>query len=128
MTQFAFLKLEFPSVYELARKAETSALSDPRGSCFYARLALETAVNWLYHNDNSLRSPYENSLSALIHEGTFRTLVGNVLVLCGHAKIGDSLCHDVQTVAIGYELNNATSHPILQHILQRFYGWCCTVA
>jgi hypothetical protein len=51
-----------------------------------------------------------------------------VLVLGGHSKIGDSLCHDVQTVAIGYAFDNATPHLILQHILQRFYGWCCTVA
>ena len=101
MTQFAFLKPEFASVYELARKAETSALSDPRGSCFYARLALETAVNWLYDNDNSLRSPYDNSLSALIHEGTFRTLVGNVLV--AKARIikdfGNRAVHDTRAVA-----------------------------
>ena len=101
MTQFAFLKPEFNSVYELARKAETSALSDPRGSCFYARLALETAVNWLYDNDNSLRSPYDDSLSALIHEGTFRTLVGNVLV--AKARIikdfGNRAVHDTRAVA-----------------------------
>lgn len=57
MTQFAFLKLEFTPVYDLARKAEISVLSDPRGSCFYARLASETAVKWLYDNDNSLPSP-----------------------------------------------------------------------
>ena len=101
MSQFAFLKLEFPSVYELARKAETSALADPRGSCFYARLALETAVNWLYDNDSSLRSPYDDSLSALIHEGTFRTLVGNVLV--AKARIikdfGNRAVHDTRAVA-----------------------------
>ncbi len=101
MTQFAFLKPEFPSVFDLARKAETSALSDPRAACFYARLALETAVNWMYDNDNSLRSPYDNSLSALIHEGTFRAVVGNVLV--AKARIikdfGNRAVHDTRAVA-----------------------------
>jgi len=80
MSQFAFLKAEFAEVYNLARKAEVAALSDPRGSCFYARLALESAVKWMYENDRSLRSPYDTALSALIHEGTFRGLVGNALV------------------------------------------------
>ena len=101
MSQFAFLKLEFPSVFELARKAETSALSDPRSACFYARLALETAVNWMYDNDRSLRSPYDDNLSALIHEGTFRALVGNVLV--AKARIikdfGNKAVHDTRAVA-----------------------------
>lgn len=80
MSQFAFLQAEFAEVYALARKAEVAALSDPRGSCFYARLALESAVKWMYENDRSLRSPYDTALSALIHEGTFRGLVGNALV------------------------------------------------
>ena len=101
MTQFAFLKPEFPSVYELARKAETSALSDPRGSCFYARLALETAVNWMYDNDRSLRSPYDDNLSALIHEGTFRAVVGNVLVTKARIikDFGNRAVHDARAVA-----------------------------
>lgn len=101
MTQFAFLKPEFTPVCELARKAEISALSDPRGSCFYARLALETAVKWLYDNDNSLRSPYDDSLSALIHEGTFRTLVGNVLVTKARIikDFGNRAVHDTRAVA-----------------------------
>jgi len=80
MSQFAFLKPEFQPVYEHARKAEVMALSDPRGACFYARLALETAVKWMYQADGSLRSPYDTALSALIHEASFQKLVGNPLV------------------------------------------------
>lgn len=80
MSQFAFLEVEFFEVFDLARKAEIAALSDPRGACFYARLALESAVKWMYANDRTLRSPYDTALSALIHEGTFRAVVGNALV------------------------------------------------
>lgn len=80
MTQFAFLQTEFPEVFALARKAEMSATTDARGACFHARLALEAAVKWMYGHDPSLRSPYDTALSALIHEGTFRALVGNALV------------------------------------------------
>lgn len=80
MTQFAFLQPEFAPVFEYARRAEVAALADPRGACFYARLALETGVKWMYANDRSLRSPYDDTLSVLIHEGTFRSLVGDGLV------------------------------------------------
>lgn len=80
MSQFAFLHAEFTEVYTHARKAEEFALSDPRAACFYSRLALEVAVKWTYHSDEMLRSPYETTLSVLIHEPTFRKLVGNALV------------------------------------------------
>ena len=76
MSQFEFLKADFSPVFAHARKAEQLALSDPRGACFYARLALETAIKWMYEADPSLRSPYDDALSALIHEPSFRQLVG----------------------------------------------------
>jgi type I restriction enzyme R subunit len=80
MSQFAFLKPEFADLFVLAQKAEIAALADPRSACFHARLALESAVKWMYANDRALRSPYDDNLSALIHEGSFRSLVGNTLV------------------------------------------------
>ncbi|MFN7835267.1 MAG: DEAD/DEAH box helicase family protein [Burkholderiaceae bacterium] len=102
MTQFAFLKPEFPDIFAHARQAETLTLSDPRGACFYARLALETAVKWLYEHDRSLRSPYDTALSALIHEGTFRALVGNALVT--KARIikdyGNNAAHDGRAITV----------------------------
>lgn len=100
MSQFVFLQSEFAPVYDLARKAEVAALADPRGSCFYARLALESAVKWMYDNDRSLRSPYDTTLSALIHEGTFRAMVGNALVT--KARIikdyGNKAVHETRAV------------------------------
>ncbi len=100
MTQFAYLQTEFTEVLALARKAEAAALVDPRGACFYARLALESAVKWMYDNDRSLRSPYDTALSALIHEGSFRALVGNALVT--KARIikdyGNKAAHDTRPV------------------------------
>jgi type I restriction enzyme R subunit len=77
MSQFAFLSAEFPEVFAHALKAESLALSDPRSSCFYARLALEVAVNWLYARDGALRDPFETTLAARIHEPSFRRLVGD---------------------------------------------------
>jgi len=101
MSQFAFLKEELAPVYEHARKAEVMALSDPRGACFYARLALETAVNWMYQVDGSLRSPYDTALSALIHEATFRQLVGGALVTKARLikDFGNRAVHDSREVS-----------------------------
>jgi type I restriction enzyme R subunit len=99
-SQFGFLEKEFTEVFESARKAELMALSDPRGACFYARLALEVTVNWMYRHDGSLRSPYETTLSALIHEPTFRKLAGDARVT--KAKIikdlGNMAVHETKPV------------------------------
>jgi type I restriction enzyme R subunit len=75
-SQFDFLSSDFPEVLAHAVKAENVARSDPRAACFYARLALEVAVNWMYANDHTLSAPYETTLAARIHEPTFRKLIG----------------------------------------------------
>ncbi len=79
MSNFAFLQLEWAAVFEAASKAEDSAHRDARTSCFYARRALELAVAWLYTHDKAFKLPYQDSLSALIHEPTFRVGVGDAL-------------------------------------------------
>lgn len=96
MSQFAFLNPDFNEVFQHARKAEALARSDPRGSCFYARLALETAIKWMYEADPSLRSPYDDALSALIHEPSFRKLAGNALVTKAKLikDLGNRAVHD----------------------------------
>nr|WP_324291784.1 DEAD/DEAH box helicase family protein [Cupriavidus sp. D39] len=65
--------------FEAVTKAEGTANSDPRTACFYARRALELGVAWLYKHDKSLRLPYQDNLSALIHEPSFRQVVGDAL-------------------------------------------------
>ena len=79
MSNFAFLHPEWQTVHESARKAERLVYADSRASCFYARRALELAVSWLYKHDSGLRLPYQDHLSALIHEPTFRQTVGNAV-------------------------------------------------
>ncbi|MGO4907333.1 DEAD/DEAH box helicase family protein [Pseudorhodobacter sp. W20_MBD10_FR17] len=80
MTQFAFLAPDFSVLLEHARKAESSALSDPRGACFWARLTLETALKWVYRRDPALRSPYQDSLAAFIAEPSLAQLTGPAIV------------------------------------------------
>ena len=76
MSNFGFLSGEWPDLFEPATKAESLVYPDARSACFHARRALELAVHWLYKHDESLRLPYQDHLSALIHEPTFRGAVG----------------------------------------------------
>ena len=66
MSNFAFLQSEWPSVYESAAKAESLVYPDPRAACFYARRALELAVQWLYRAEAKLTLPYQDTLAALL--------------------------------------------------------------
>jgi type I restriction enzyme, R subunit len=101
MSQFAFLSAEFPEVYAHASRAESLALADARAACFYARLALEVAVGWLYKRDSTLRDPYETTLAARIHEATFKTLVGSSLVAKARIvkDLGNAAVHETRSVS-----------------------------
>lgn len=100
MSQFAFLKSDFAEVHEHAAKAESLAKTDPRGACFYARLALETAVKWVYRNDGALGTPYETTLSAMINHSSFRRTAGEAIVAKAKViqKRGNSAAHDSRSV------------------------------
>ena len=69
-----------PDVYKAATKAANAAYPDPRTACFYARRALELAVSWAFKSDASLRLPYQDNLSALIHEPTFKAVAGEAVL------------------------------------------------
>lgn len=100
MSQFAFITNDFGQIQALAVRVEAMARSDARGACFYARLALETMVEWLYRHDATLRSPYERTLSARIHEPTFKALVGPALLTKARAikDLGNRSAHESRTV------------------------------
>lgn len=80
MTHFAFLEAEWAEIATDAKKAEAAAHPDPRTACFYARRALELAMQWLYRVEPSLRQPYDSSLSSLIHAPEFRRLAGPAIL------------------------------------------------
>lgn len=79
MSQFAFLQHEWAAVFEAASKAEAAVQADPRTACFYARRALELVVGWAYKHDATLKFPYQDNLSALIHEPSFKQAVGEAV-------------------------------------------------
>ena len=79
MSQFAFLQSEWPAVHDAAARAEAAVHADPRTACFYARRALELAVAWAYKHDAALKLPYQDNLSALIHEPSFKQAAGEAV-------------------------------------------------
>jgi type I restriction enzyme, R subunit len=81
MTNFGFLQAEWPLLFADAQKAEALVIPDPRTACFYARRTLELTVAWLYKSDPSLKLPYQDNLSALIHEPTFKDAVGQKIFI-----------------------------------------------
>ena len=107
MSNFAFLNPGWPLLLAEARKAEDLVYPDPRTACFYARRTLEIAIQWAYKSDATLKLPYQDNLSALIHEPTFVKLTGSAV----HAKIvfinrsGNSAVHSTRTVTVTDSFN-----------------------
>lgn len=79
MSQFAFLHCEWGDVFESAAQAESAVHPDPRTSCFYARRTLELSVHWAFKHDPALSLPYQDNLSALIHDPSFKQSAGEAV-------------------------------------------------
>jgi type I restriction enzyme R subunit len=124
MSQFTFLKPEFPTIYESAHKAFKTAYRDPRTACFYGRRALELTVNWLYKYDNTLNLPYQDNISTLIHEPTFKNLVGQAIFNKAKLiiKIGNNAVHDEKTIPVNDSLTAVKEFFHIAYWLTRTYG------
>jgi type I restriction enzyme R subunit len=72
MSNFAFLAAEFPTVHEAAAEAERQAGVSPTAAAFFAGKAIEIAVKWAFRADPGLKLPYQDNISALLHEPSFR--------------------------------------------------------
>jgi hypothetical protein len=107
MSQFAFLQVEFRDVFEHAARVENLAHSDPRAAAFYCRLALETAVEWLYRHDRTLKDPFEPTLAAHLAEPTFQALLGRTLCVKARGGLGCRSRCDAGRAAPGRHLSNA---------------------
>ena len=116
MSHFQFLAREWPDIFEPASKAEAMAVPDSRGACFYARRSLELAVHWLYKHDASLKLPYEEQLSALIHEPSFRKVAGPAIFAKARIvkDLGNQAVHSIKPMR---PFDGTTAAKELFHIL-----------
>ncbi|MGH8361631.1 MAG: DUF4145 domain-containing protein, partial [Pseudomonas sp.] len=112
ISNFQFLRADWPELFRDACCAERLARVDPRAACFYARRTLELAVKWLYDAERSLKTPYKDDLNARLHEPTFKNLVGAALLakmniirkLGNHAVHGNRVVPENDSVAAVREL------------------------
>src|ERR1700723_3254959 len=79
MSNFAFLALEFPAVHEAAVEAERQAAVSPTAAAFFAGKAVEGGGKWGFRNDPNLKLPYQDNISALLHEPSFRNAAGEAV-------------------------------------------------
>jgi type I restriction enzyme R subunit len=69
----------------MARAARSGGQGGVAGPCgcpgglLYARRTLELAVQWLYRSDSTLKLPYQEHLSALLHAPTFKAVTGEAV-------------------------------------------------
>ena len=122
MSNFGFLQKEFFAIHDSASKAESYLNSDARAACWYARMALEQMVDWLYRYDPHFKC-YETSLGARVHEPSFRSNVGEVIFTKATVviSIGNRAAHAKATK----KTDAATAIQELFHIaywLARTYG------
>jgi type I restriction enzyme R subunit len=100
MSNFAFLKPEWPEVFASASRAESLVYPDPRAACFYARRALEFAVQWLYKAERTLTLPYQDTLAALLAEPSFVALATPRIVTKGRIikDLGNRAVHTQKVI------------------------------
>lgn len=74
---FEFLKDKniFNSFSSACLEAEKSILISPATTAILSRRAIELAVKWVYSFDKELVLPYQDNISSLIHENSFRDLI-----------------------------------------------------
>lgn len=101
-SQFHFLTTEWPEVAQSAQRAEAAVHGDPRTACFYARRTLELMMAWLYKHDASLSLPYQDNLSALVHDAGFRKVAGEAVFYKARAikDLGNQAVHSTKPVRV----------------------------
>ena len=82
MSNFDFLKQNkiFNNFSEACCEAENGLELNTVTCSILCRRALELGVKWLYANDNDLRIPYNDNLSALVHDITFKNIIDEKLL------------------------------------------------
>ncbi len=117
MTNFSFLRAEWPALFAEAVRAEGNGVADPRTCCFYARRCLELSVGWLYDGDATLTAPYRDDLSARLSEPSLRNLVGPDV----HAKMDLIRRAGNRAVHHSAPVTPAESLPVLGQLFQVLY-------
>lgn len=78
MSNFRFLKSEWPELYQESFRAEQRAIIEPISSLSYARRVLERVVHEVYATER-LEMPYDTRLSSLVQQRGFQRILPHEL-------------------------------------------------
>jgi len=102
MLNFNFLKKEnkYHSFYPACIEAEKSMMVSYSTTAILTRRAMELAVKWIFSYDDELEAPYQDKLSALIHDYTFRNIIDEELFekLRYIQKLGNAAVHSSASI------------------------------
>ena len=117
---FEFLKgkKQFDGFSAQCFEAEKSIIVSPATCAILSRRALELAVKWVYGNDSELVLPYQDSISSLIHNESFRELIDSSMfnILKYIIKLGNVAVHTNKPIS--------REEAILSlHDLHQFVSW-----
>lgn len=119
-SNFEFLKgkNEFESFSSQCLEAEKSIVVSPATCAILSRRALELAVKWVYANDSDLVLPYQDNISSLIHNESFRELIDSSIfnIIKYIVKLGNVAVHTNKTITRGEAV-------LALHNLHQFVSW-----
>ena len=103
MTSFDFLlsSPDFASFGETAAAAEKIYQIDPAACVMTCRMAMESAVKWMYSVDKALTLPWDDKLASLLSCEEFRAVVSdeNLLRRLDYIRrVGNTAAHDGKKV------------------------------
>ncbi|RAJ17823.1 DEAD/DEAH box helicase family protein [Olleya aquimaris] len=75
MSNFEFLKQDFPQLYAEAKIAEQITFAVPKLAAVSCRSFLELGLNWLYDNDVEFTKPYDTKLVSLLFHYDFKSSI-----------------------------------------------------
>jgi len=95
MSNFNFIKTDFPDLYADAVEAEKLTFISPTSTAVFCRSTFGNAVNWLYDHDAKLTRPWRADLSTLMHEHDFQSLFNRTLFTEPNLirKVGNAAAH-----------------------------------
>ena len=101
MSCFSFLAADFPEIHAEAVEAERLTLLKPRMACIYARRVVEQSVKWAFRYDRSLSTPFETTVSAMLHDPVFKALAGQQIFQRAKDvnKIGNRAVHETTDIS-----------------------------
>ncbi|HHQ4155640.1 DEAD/DEAH box helicase family protein [Clostridium perfringens] len=119
-SNFEFLKgkNEFESFSSQCLEAEKSIIVSPATCAILSRRALELAVKWVYANDSDLVLPYQDNISSLIHNESFRELIDSSMfnIIKYIVKLGNVAVHTNKPITRGEAV-------LALHNLHQFVSW-----